>query len=138
MDSWNVIYVMFYYLLSSWTSITQRNDFEGIYLGSSSCLQVLFINNFSSIVSLQYVYIITGEELARLAKDYIKYLFGGNQSNRLRRAMYKWGRFYKKLMEKKKYDKFWLEKSIINTPTWWDSPEKYRHLFRTLSSNSDE
>lgn len=85
-----------------------------------------------------YVYIITGEELARLAKDYIKYLFGGNQSNRLRRAMYKWGRFYKKLMEKKKYDKFWLEKSIINTPTWWDSPEKYRHLFRTLSSNSDE
>lgn len=87
---------------------------------------------------MQYVYIITGEELARLAKDYIKYLFGGNQSNRLRRAMYKWGRFYKKLMEKKKYDKFWLEKSIINTPTWWDSPEKYRHLFRTLSSNSDE
>jgi len=85
-----------------------------------------------------YVYIITGEELTRLAKDYIKYLFGGNQSNRLRRAMYKWGRFYKKMTEKKKYDKFWLEKAIIGTPTWWDSPEKYRRLIMSLGSNSDE
>ena len=97
-----------------------------------------FLNNFCSIVSLQYVYIITGEELTRLAKDYIKYLFGGNQSNRLRRAMYKWGRFYKKMTEKKKYDKFWLEKAIIGTPTWWDSPEKYRRLIMSLGSNSDE
>lgn len=105
---------------------------------SASCLQVLFINNFSSTVSLQYIYIITGEELTRLAKDYIKYLFGGSQSNRLRRAMYKWGRFYKKMTEKKKYDQFWLEKAIINTPTWWDSPEKYRRLFRSLESNSDQ
>ncbi|XP_062174043.1 uncharacterized protein LOC133879482 [Alnus glutinosa] len=85
-----------------------------------------------------YIYIITGEELTRLAKDYIKYLFGGSQSNRLRRAMYKWGRFYKKMTEKKKYDQFWLEKAIINTPTWWDSPEKYRRLFRSLESGSDQ
>uniref|UniRef100_A0A2N9IVN8 Glycine-rich protein n=1 Tax=Fagus sylvatica TaxID=28930 RepID=A0A2N9IVN8_FAGSY len=48
-----------------------------------------------------YIYIITGEEIARLAKDYIKYLFGGSQSARLKRAMYKWGRFYKRMTEKK-------------------------------------
>ncbi|KAF5452571.1 hypothetical protein F2P56_027551 [Juglans regia] len=85
-----------------------------------------------------YVYIINGEEMTRLAKDYIKYLFGGNQSARLRRAMYKWGRFYKKLTQKKKTDPLWLEKSIINTTTWWDSPEKYRRLVRALESNSDQ
>lgn len=108
-------------------------------LGCASCMQVLLINNFNSLVSLQYVYIISGEEMARLAKDYIKYLFGGSQSARLKRAMYKWGRFYKKLTEKKVVDQFWLEKAIINTPTWWDSPEKYRRLFKSYEeSNSDK
>lgn len=102
-------------------------------------MQELLINNFSSLVSLQYVYIISGEEMARLAKDYIKYLFGGSQSARLKRAMYKWGRFYKKLTEKKVVDPFWLEKAIINTPTWWDSPEKYRRLYKSyVESNSDK
>lgn len=76
--------------------------------------------------------------MSRLAKDYIKYLFGGNKSARLRRAMYKWGRFYKKLTQKKKTDPMWLEKAIINTETWWDSPEKYRRLARALESNSDQ
>ncbi|XP_022140099.1 uncharacterized protein LOC111010834 [Momordica charantia] len=73
-----------------------------------------------------YIYIISGEELTRLAKDYIKFVFGGSKSVRLKRAMYKWGRFYQKLTEKKQYDEYWLEKAIINTPTWWDHPDKYR------------
>lgn len=86
-----------------------------------------------------YVYIISGEEWTRLAKDYLKYLFSGSESVRLKRAMYKWGRFYQKLTEKKVHDKFWLEKAIISTPTWWDSPVKYRHLIRSyLESNSDQ
>ncbi|XVE59584.1 hypothetical protein DITRI_Ditri05aG0057500 [Diplodiscus trichospermus] len=67
-----------------------------------------------------YVYIITGEELVRLAKDYIKFLFGGSKSVRLRRAMYKWRKFFEKLIEKKEYDKYWLEKAIITMPTWLD------------------
>lgn len=91
---------------------------------------------------LQYVYIIDGEEWTRLAKDYLKYLFSGSESVRLRRAMYKWGRFYQKLTEKKVYDKYWLEKAIISTPTWWDSPAKYRYIHESirshLESDSDE
>ncbi|KAF8041645.1 hypothetical protein BT93_A0287 [Corymbia citriodora subsp. variegata] len=83
-----------------------------------------------------YIYIISGEELFRLAKDYIKYLFGGSQSVRLRRAMYQWRRFYKKLTEKEEVDKYWLEKAIINTPTWWDSPEKYRRMARSIIQES--
>ncbi|KAM5554159.1 hypothetical protein ABKV19_026080 [Rosa sericea] len=89
-----------------------------------------------------YVYIITGEEWARLAKDYLKFLFSGSESVRLKRAMYQWGRFYQKLTEKKVYDKFWLEKAIISTPTWWDSPAKHRYINESirshLESNSDE
>ncbi|KAI5351332.1 hypothetical protein L3X38_004223 [Prunus dulcis] len=86
-----------------------------------------------------YFYIISGEEWTRLAKDYIKFLLSGSKSIRLQRSMYKWGRFYKNLTEKKYYDKFWLEKAIFTTPTWWDSPEKYRHIVRSnLESNSDE
>lgn len=90
------------------------------------------------MILLQYIYIITGEELTLLAKDYIKYLFGGSESVRLKEAMYYWRRFYRRLTEKKETDKYWLEKEIINTPTWWDSPEKYRRIAGPYEdSNSD-
>jgi len=37
------------------------------------------------------------------------------------------------------YDEYWLEKAIINTPTWYDSPEKYRRVIKAyVDSNSDE
>lgn len=85
-----------------------------------------------------YIYIISGEELFRLAKDYMKYLFGGSQSVRLKRALYRWGRFKKKMTEKEEVDKYWLEKAIINTPTWWDSPEKYRRMARSILEDSDQ
>ncbi|XP_030504712.2 uncharacterized protein LOC115719705 [Cannabis sativa] len=75
-----------------------------------------------------YIYIINGEELIKLAKDYIKYIFKGTESIRLKRVLNKWRRFFRKITEKKVYDKYWLEREIINTPTWWDSPDKYRRL----------
>lgn len=87
---------------------------------------------------LQYVYILSGEELTRLAKDYIKYTFGGAPSNRLKKAMYQWGRYYKKLTEKKVHDKYWLEKAIISTPTWFDSPEKYRRLVGSVEASDPD
>ncbi|KAF3451032.1 hypothetical protein FNV43_RR07121 [Rhamnella rubrinervis] len=86
-----------------------------------------------------YIYIISGEELTRLAKDYIKFLFGGTESVRLRRVLNQWRSFFSHLTEKQETDKYWLEKEIINTPTWWDSPEKYHRMLRTYEeSNSDE
>ncbi|XP_057960897.1 uncharacterized protein LOC131152947 isoform X2 [Malania oleifera] len=77
-----------------------------------------------------YIFIIHGEEITRLAKDYIKYLFGGSKSVRLKRAMFKWRKFFERLMPEVEEDPFWLERAIINTPTWWDSPEKYRRIIR--------
>ncbi|XP_022994855.1 uncharacterized protein LOC111490456 [Cucurbita maxima] len=77
---------------------------------------------------LVYIYIIEGQELVLLAKDYIKYLFGADRSARLKSAMYSWGKFYKRRTRKKqKPDEYWLEKAILNTPTWWDHPDKYRY-----------
>lgn len=91
-----------------------------------------------------YMYIISGAEIARLAKDYIKFLFGGKTSVRLSRVFDQWERFVKQLkssMEKKEVDRYWLEKAIINTPTWWDHPEKYRRILRAyiqMQARSDE
>ncbi|CAK9181762.1 unnamed protein product [Ilex paraguariensis] len=86
-----------------------------------------------------YIYIIEGEEITRLAKDYIKFLFGAQKSVRLKRTMYKWGKFYQRLTRKKEVDPYWLERAIINTPTWWDSPDKYKYILRSyLASRSDD
>lgn len=83
-----------------------------------------------------YTYIITGEELTRLAKDYIKYLFGKDKSVRLRRAMYSWGQFYKRATTKKVIPRDWLERAILNTETLYDSPEKYRRILRSYIRRS--
>ncbi|GAV84621.1 hypothetical protein CFOL_v3_28065 [Cephalotus follicularis] len=85
-----------------------------------------------------YIYIITGEELTRLGRDYIRYLFKGTKSVRLRRAMYKWRKFFEGLNEKKDEDPDWLAKEIINTPTWYDSPDKYRHILRSKLSGAGD
>ena len=99
--------------------------FSGLYV----VLQRLYPLTFS--LWFQYIYIISGEELIKLAKDYFKYIFRGTESVRLKRVMMKWRRFFRRLTEKKEHDKYWLEREIINTPTWWDSPEKYRRIFRS-------
>ncbi|KAF9680244.1 hypothetical protein SADUNF_Sadunf06G0101200 [Salix dunnii] len=79
-----------------------------------------------------YVYIISGEELSRLANDYLKFLFGKGKSVRLKRAMNKWKKFFQSWNEKKEQDPFWLEREIINSRTWFDSPEKYKEIFRSV------
>ncbi|KAL9226473.1 hypothetical protein vseg_002282 [Gypsophila vaccaria] len=79
-----------------------------------------------------YVYIINGAEMTRLAKDYIAYLVGGRKSIRLARAMEQWERFCKHVTETEEEDKFWLEKAILNTTTWWDSPQKYELILKAI------
>ncbi|CAA3001649.1 Chloroplast, nucleus, chloroplast envelope [Olea europaea subsp. europaea] len=84
-----------------------------------------------------YIYIIDGADITVLARDYIKFVFGGQKSYRLRRAMYQWKMFFKMLTEKKEDDDpYWLEREILNTPTWYDSPIKYRRLEAYLDSKS--
>ncbi|CAA2938146.1 Hypothetical predicted protein [Olea europaea subsp. europaea] len=82
-----------------------------------------------------YIYIIDGADITVLARDYIKFLFGGQKSYRLKRAMYQWKKFFQTLTEKQEDDDpYWLEREIINTPTWYDSPVKYRRLKAYLES----
>lgn len=81
-----------------------------------------------------YIYIINGEEMTRLAKDYIKYLFGASVSVRLKRAMYVWGRFRRRLTRKKVVQEDWLEHAILSTPTWWYNPRIYRQMKEEANS----
>ncbi|KAK7310091.1 hypothetical protein RJT34_07350 [Clitoria ternatea] len=87
-----------------------------------------------------YIYILTGEEITKTVRDYIKYLFGGSQSVRLRNAMYQWGEIYDMLIPQEvELDKYWLEKAILNTPTWWHDPGVYREVVRNyLKANPDD
>ena len=73
-----------------------------------------------------YIYILAGAELTKLARDYIKYLFGRKPSVRLRNAMEDWGELYQGLTQKVDVDEYWLEKTILDTPTMWHDPDDYR------------
>lgn len=74
-------------------------------------------------------------ELTKLARDFIKYLLGGTQSVRLKRALYKWARFYKKVTVKKEFDENGLEK----VPTQWNVADFYRDVLRNyMKPNSNE
>lgn len=99
--------------------------------------QPMFIIISHLLISLQYIYIIAGEELTKLGKDYIKYLLGGSKSVRLSNAMDALESFWKTLSDNKLvYDKYWLEKEILNTTTWFDGPEKYRRMLRSYRERS--
>ena len=67
---------------------------------------------------LQYTLMIGGEELTRLTRDYIKYLFGAKPSVRLTHSMEKWHKFYKRIARKGIVREDWLERKIVATPTW--------------------
>lgn len=78
-----------------------------------------------------YIYLIRGAELTRLARDYIKYLFGSSASMRLRKAMVKWQRFCDKFIVKVETREDWLERAIVATPTWWHKPRKLARLMQS-------
>ncbi|CAL0323931.1 unnamed protein product [Lupinus luteus] len=73
-----------------------------------------------------YICVNDGVELAKLTRDFIKYLSGGGQSVRLQRAMYKWVRLYKNLTQRKEVDNDASEKE----PTRWYKPHHYWDVIR--------
>lgn len=87
-----------------------------------------------------YIFLINGEELFRLARDYFRYLTGRPKSNRLTRVTESWSRLLERMLPRQKvYDEYLLEKPIINTPSWYESPEKYTRVVKSYTdANEDE
>ncbi|KAL6561996.1 hypothetical protein OROGR_003003 [Orobanche gracilis] len=84
-----------------------------------------------------YIYILLGEDLVVLVRDILKFLFTRKKSFRLTRLMDKWGTFL--TTEKQEYeDPYWLERAILNTPTHYDHPGKYKWAIKVLESDSDD
>ncbi|WJX65638.1 hypothetical protein P8452_50275 [Trifolium repens] len=99
---------------------------------SDETLQVVFATIGFIFV---YIYVINGVELTKLARDFIKYLLGGTQSVRLKRASYKWARFSKKITGHTEVDENGLEKA----PRRWNIADLYQDVVRNyMKQNSNE
>jgi hypothetical protein len=81
---------------------------------------------------VQYIHIIRGEELYRLARDYTRYLVTGKRTARLKRAMQKWHSFSESFMQKEGSEEDQYERSAVSKPTWWQQPQKFVHLMQEL------
>ncbi|KAJ4850316.1 hypothetical protein Tsubulata_005831, partial [Turnera subulata] len=76
---------------------------------------------------LLYLYIIAGEEMIRLGRDYFVFLTKGKKSARLQRIMDHWNRIFERINERIMVDKYALEKAFLRKPTWFKSPQKSGH-----------
>lgn len=83
------------------------------------------------LFSLQYTYIINGEELIKLARDYFRFLMGKPKTVRLTRALDGWNELVEMMSKQRVCDEYWLVKAIINTPIWYDSQVLKAYLWST-------
>lgn len=77
-------------------------------------------------IFFQYIFVINGLELIKLARDCIKFVSGRGQSARLKRAMHRWVKLYENIIEKKEAVKNGLEKAC----TYWFDPDFFRGVSR--------
>jgi hypothetical protein len=74
---------------------------------------------------MQYIHIIRGEELYRLARDYTKYLVTGKRTARLKRAMLNWRDFSEGIIKKDSAQEDLYGRSVDSESRWWQQPQKF-------------
>ncbi|KAL4587174.1 hypothetical protein LXL04_000041 [Taraxacum kok-saghyz] len=84
-----------------------------------------------------YLYIIANDQVTLFITDTLKFL-AGKKGPRLRSIMYDFGRLYQSLNTRVPYDPYWLEKAIITTPTFYDSPKKYENIIKSIRRASKD
>nr|AFK48138.1 unknown [Lotus japonicus] len=106
---------------------------KGDFAGLSDEIQQIILATIGFI--LVYICVIDGVELAKLSKDILKYLFGGTQSLRLKKAIYKWTRFFKLLTGNRKV----LKNELEEAPTQRNNLDYYHDdvLRNYMKPNSD-
>ena len=95
-----------------------------------SCL--CFLNHSYACFVLQYIHIIRGEELYRLARDYTRYLVTGKRTARLKRAMLNWRDFSESITKKDGPEDDLYRTPIASESTWWQQPQKFVHNLEEL------
>jgi hypothetical protein len=84
---------------------------------------------------MQYIHIIRGEELYRLARDYTKYLVTGKRTSRLKRAMLNWRDFSDGITKKSTQDDVYGS-PVASESMWWQQPQKLVHNLGNLFRNN--
>lgn len=77
-----------------------------------------------------YAYLLMGAELTRLARDYIRYLFGSPATPRMMRTMSKWRDFYAEIIETAEIPKVLLGRIAVAAPILLQNPRKLVELMR--------
>jgi hypothetical protein len=91
-----------------------------------------FLNNSFPSFALQYIHIIRGEELYRLARDYTRYLVTGKRTARLKRAMLNWRDFSESITKKDSTQEDLFGRPTDSEFTWWQQPQKFIHRLGEL------
>lgn len=86
-----------------------------------------------------YIYLIMGKELLRTIFDFLRFIVGLGKTSRIKRILVRLGKLYKSTKRRKITDEHFLEKAILNTPTWWYDPQDFRTAVKNYyASDADE
>lgn len=109
-----------------------QHECVDILVGCEKGPHIIFLNKVCFV--MQYIHIIRGEELYRLARDYTRYLVTGKRTSRLKRAMLNWRDFSDSITKKDSTQDDVYGGPIASEAMWWQQPQKLVHhlgdLFR--------